>query len=283
MPQQINLYTPVQYASPERFTADSMVSALLIVVVLAGGMGGMLAWNMSRASATYNQSLTDQERDIRGLKRALDLARANAAPADTALVKQLQAAQAEVTQREALLATVQHGTVQPGYGHSDRLQLIASSIPPQVWITELKANSDMLEMSGFTLQPAELNDWVKRLAQSPLMQGLQLAAVKVEIASDSLRGVGGAGGSGVPGTTGNVGSAGPVAGGGATDAVGTLGAVSALLATALSGVAPTQEPARVPPPAPDVRLTGVSPGVPVWSFTLVSAQQNGAPVSEGRP
>ena len=75
----------------------------------------------------------------------------------------------------------------------------------------------------------------------------------------------------------------PVAGGGATDAVGTLGAVSALLATALSGVAPTQEPARVPPPAPDVRLTGVSPGVPVWSFTLVSAQQNGAPVSEGRP
>jgi len=199
MPQQINLYTPIQYVSPQRFTADSMVRALLIVVVLAGGMAGMLAWNMGRASATYNQTLVDQDRDIQGLKRALDLARANAAPPDTALVKQLQTAQAEVAQREGLLATVQQGALQPGLGHSDRLQLMASSIPPQVWITGLKADSDMLEISGFTLQPAELNEWVKRLAQSPLMQGLQLASVKVEMATESLRGLaaGGAGGSGV--------------------------------------------------------------------------------------
>jgi len=37
-----------------------------------------------------------------------------------------------------------------------------------------------MEVSGFTLEPSALNDWVGRLSGSPLMQGLRLATVKVQ-------------------------------------------------------------------------------------------------------
>ena len=37
-----------------------------------------------------------------------------------------------------------------------------------------------MEVVGFTQEPAALNDWVARLAQSPLLQGQQLARIKVE-------------------------------------------------------------------------------------------------------
>ena len=55
-----------------------------------------------------------------------------------------------------------------------------SSIPAPVWVTEVKADGQRLEVSGFTLEPAALNDWVSRLSGSPLMRGLRLDAVKVE-------------------------------------------------------------------------------------------------------
>jgi Tfp pilus assembly protein PilN len=39
------------------------------------------------------------------------------------------------------------------------------------------------EVAGFTLEPSALNEWVDKLAASPLMQGLKLATVKVESAT----------------------------------------------------------------------------------------------------
>ena len=77
------------------------------------------------------------------------------------------------------------GLLQAGQGHSDRLQLLARSIPADVWVTGLKADSGNFEVSGFTLEPASLNAWVARLGQHSLMRGLQLSTVKVNYVSAS--------------------------------------------------------------------------------------------------
>jgi hypothetical protein len=50
-------------------------------------------------------------------------------------------------------------------------------------VTAVKADDVQLEVSGFTLEPAALNDWVGKLAASPLLQGQMLSTVKVENAS----------------------------------------------------------------------------------------------------
>jgi Tfp pilus assembly protein PilN len=82
--------------------------------------------------------------------------------------------------RSRLLAELQQGLLAPGRGHAARLQLLAQTIPAQVWVTALRADAGHLEVSGFTLEPAVLNDWVARLARSPVLAGQQLARVKVE-------------------------------------------------------------------------------------------------------
>lgn len=180
MAQQINLCTPIQLAPTQRFAARSMALSLLIVMVVGGLMAGALVWSLQRSAAAYQQTLDMQERDIQGLKTALEAARASAAPVDPALMQQLLAKRQEVKQRELLLEAVRDGAFKPGSGHSDRLQLLAKTIPAKVWIRSVNADAQHLEIGGFTLEPAALNEWVTRLSQSPLLEGLQLTTVQVD-------------------------------------------------------------------------------------------------------
>ena len=119
-------------------------------------------------------------------------------------MQQLQERGNVVKAREKVLAEVQQGLSRPGEGHSDRLLMVARSIPAQVWLTSVKVDSARFEVAGFTLEPAALNDWVARLATHPLMQDLKLSTVTVEntataqvvvpataVATPGARGVGG--------------------------------------------------------------------------------------------
>jgi Tfp pilus assembly protein PilN len=124
--------------------------------------------------------LTDQTKEIDGLKVAIAASLASAAPVDQTLVAQLQAEHVALGQREQLLFALQSGVLMPGWGHSDRLQLVARSIPDAVWVTEVRAESSRLQVIGFTFEPAALNEWVDKLSVSPLMRGLKLATVQVE-------------------------------------------------------------------------------------------------------
>lgn len=180
MAQQINLCSPIQLAPTQRFAARSMALALLLVLALGGVMAAALVWSLQRSTVAYQETLARQERDIQGLKAALQAARASAAPVDGGLVQQLQTRRQELKQRELLLDAVRDGAFKPGFGHSDRLQLLAGTIPAKVWIKSLDADAQHLEIAGFTLEPAALNDWVARLSQSALLAGLQLSTVQVE-------------------------------------------------------------------------------------------------------
>jgi len=103
----------------------------------------------------------------------------------SALVQALQAGQAELVQREQLLAELKRGLLREGQGHAARLQLVAQSIPPQAWVTAIRAEELRMELSGYTLEPAALNGWMERLARSPLLEGQRLSVVKVErVAAD---------------------------------------------------------------------------------------------------
>ena len=192
MPQQINLCSPITQAPVQSFTARSMLRALLVVLLIGAALGGVLAWNMARTSASYQLGLSDQANDLQKMKAALDLTKANSGPAEASLQQQFQARQSELQMREALLTAVREGAVQTGSAHSDRLKLVAQSIPPQVWVTGLKADTRRFEINGYTIEPAALNLWVRRLAQSPLMRGLDLSSVRVDNATAGVAGAAGA-------------------------------------------------------------------------------------------
>jgi Tfp pilus assembly protein PilN len=160
-----------------------MAQALAVFVVLGGVLCGAWVWNLKQTSAGFTQTLEGQTRDIQNLKAALLTARADSTPIGPAMLAQLQTKRDELARRELLRTALQEGLSTPGMGHSDRLALVARTIPQPAWITGVKADSTHFEVSGFTLEPAALNEWVTRLTASPLLRGLKLATVQVDNAN----------------------------------------------------------------------------------------------------
>lgn len=192
MSQQINLCTPIFLTQKRYFSAQTMASALGVFVLVGGILSGYWAWTLKSLSEGYQQSVSANQREIARLQAAIRLNRENSAPADAALVQELQARQGELERRQALLAELKRGLLRDGQGHAARLQLVARSIPPQAWVTTIKADEQSLELGGYTLEPAALNGWMERLGQSPLLQGQQLSVVKVERVATDGRGPGAA-------------------------------------------------------------------------------------------
>lgn len=180
MPQQINLCSPVLLAPKRYFAAGTMVQ-MVGLFALAGGLGcAAWVWNSSRTTAELDQVLQNQKQQATQLQAALTVQTAAAAPLDPTLQNQHKALVDEVARQQSILRGLEQGRMAPGEAHSDRLALVSRSIPDKVWVTGLLADATRLEVSGYTLEPSALNDWVARLSLSPLMQGLRLATVKVQ-------------------------------------------------------------------------------------------------------
>jgi hypothetical protein len=182
MPQQINLCTPILLKPKHYFSAQTMVQTLAVFLVFGGALSGAWVWNLQQTAAEFSRIMVTQSTEIESLNAAILRSRAAAAPADPALVAQLQGKRISVQQREKLLEALQQGMLEPGWGHSDRLLWVARSIPRPVWLSDITIDKDRFDVTGFTLEPAALNEWVGKLSASPLMSGLQLATVRVESA-----------------------------------------------------------------------------------------------------
>lgn len=180
MPQQINLCNPIFLTQKRYFSAVTMARALGVFLLLGGLLSAYWSWALQALNTGYQQSAASSQREIDRLQAAIQARRAATGPADAAAVQELETRKAELQQSELLLRELKRGLLRDGQGHAARLQLLARSIPPQAWITEVKADDLRLELSGYTLEPAALNGWVARLADSPLLEGQQLALVKVE-------------------------------------------------------------------------------------------------------
>ena len=180
MPQQINLFTPILLTRKRYFSSRAMALALLVFLVLGGALCAYGVWSLNTSSEALKRELTARSAQRESLQRAITARGASSTPNLESVLKELQVAEGELQQREALLDDLRRGLVSVGGGHAARMRLIAQSIPAAVWITEVIADDRQLEVRGFTSEPSTLNQWVARLGQSPLLQGQSLAAVKVE-------------------------------------------------------------------------------------------------------
>ena len=180
MPQQINLCSPVLLAPKRYFAAATMLQVVGLFVVVGCLGTAAWVWNTTNATTELARVLEGQKQQASQLQAALTVQTAAGAPLDAALQNQHKALEADVARQQAILRGLEQGRMAPGEAHSDRLALVSRSIPDKVWVTGLLADATRLEVSGYTLEPSALNDWVARLSLSPLMQGLRLATVKVQ-------------------------------------------------------------------------------------------------------
>jgi Tfp pilus assembly protein PilN len=180
MAQQINLCLPILRKQKTSFGAQTLLQALAAVLVVGGLLGAAWVWNLNQASDSLKLTLVSQTQELAVMQAAIEKNQAGSGPA-LAAAKQVLANQRNVlAQRQLALAALQQGRAEPGFGHAARLTLVAQTIAPQAWVTQLRADDSQLEVSGYTLEPAVLTDWVNRLAQSPLLKGQSLSTVTVE-------------------------------------------------------------------------------------------------------
>ncbi|MBB1074274.1 PilN domain-containing protein [Rhodoferax sp. 4810] len=180
MPQQVNLCLPILRKQEKRFGAQSLALALAAILVLGGALGAAWVWNLNQAAASLQATLGAQAKELDELRAALERAKASASPAESAVLQELRQRRLELQQRQSVLEALSQGLFEPGQGHSARLRLVAQTIPSVAWLTQIRADDQLLELGGYTLEPAALNDWVGKLSASPLLQGQSLNTAKVE-------------------------------------------------------------------------------------------------------
>lgn len=179
MAQQINLHRPILLKPKLLFSAKAIVQAaaiFTIAVVLA------CVWVSARVKAFKQDSLAiekryTQERDQ--LLAALALRPASGTDVN-ALQQQLKSMQDALDQQRLSFKDMNLGRTIGGRSHSAVLRLVADTVPPPVWVTDVKVSIERLEITGMTLEPGALQAWSKRLSAHPLLQGQRLAAVRVE-------------------------------------------------------------------------------------------------------
>lgn len=161
---------------------------LSLTALLLGGGALSTAWihYLDQATAALNVNLERQTKELEALRTAIEQRAKAAAPAEQTLLDELKSRRAALAQRDSVLAALSQGLFEPGRGHAARLQLIARSIPAQVWVTHVRADERLLEISGYTLAPDALNDWDILLAASDLLRGQTLSAIKVESAKPGM-------------------------------------------------------------------------------------------------
>jgi|TARA_B110000908_G_scaffold145632_1_gene176053 MSHA biogenesis protein MshI len=189
--QKINLLADIKLSHINYSSVKTMLQTLVVLAVLGGCVTTYWVWRLNVASEDLTKSLATQSIEFESLQAALAQNKASGQP-NFVLDQELQDSRTELLQRETLAQELQRGLLRPGWGHSARLQLVAQSIPAQVWVTKVTSDETQFTLTGFTLEPAALSKWVAILAASPLLEVQSFSTVNVDNASASiLKAVGG--------------------------------------------------------------------------------------------
>lgn len=179
MAQQINLHRPILLKPKLLFSATAIAQATAVfsIAVVLGCI-----WVSARVKSFKQDSLDTEQRYTQERDRlvaALALLPASGSDVN-ALQQQLKSLQDALDQQRLSFKDRNLGRTIGDRRYSALLKLVADTVPPPIWITEMTMSIERLEITGMTLDPNALQAWSKHLSAHPLLQGLRLAAVKVE-------------------------------------------------------------------------------------------------------
>lgn len=181
-PLQVNLYNPALLPQRERFSARQIAAGVMV----AGVAMAAVAWWAITESRTLRKEMAEQEQ-----YRAAQTARALAPPTlagkavptvqeVAALEQSLKARQALLESRRAARDAMKRGVASAQSGPSALMRLVATSIPREAWLTELRVSGSRLEVAGKATDPAAVEAWLERLRASGFLAEKPAPALKLE-------------------------------------------------------------------------------------------------------
>lgn len=175
MSQQINLANPLLLRKRYAFGVREMAIVGGLVLVAALAWGGVLhhrAGALEAEAAAADARLAEAQRALEARLAAVRR------PPSVLLAQRIEAAQAQVAQREALLASVDSLVQTPAPGFSARLRALSASHLEGVWLNAFVFAPDSLALKGSALQARLVSDYLERLGRQAPFAGLRFSSVQ---------------------------------------------------------------------------------------------------------
>ena len=185
MSQQINLATPLLLKKRYAFGLREMSLGLGLILAAALAWAG---YQYYQAGALETQAVQQETKQAAAQAELDQLSAAATHPVSALLAERVKVTQAQVVQREALLASISGIMEHTSKGFAPRLRALAYSSTEGVWLNGFTLAPDAVVLKGSTLNADLLTTYLDRLGQQSAFSGMQFSgmnAVSGQPAGDS--------------------------------------------------------------------------------------------------
>lgn len=182
MSQQINLISPLLLKKRYAFGLSEM--ALGLGVILAGSLawGGVLHY---QAGALETRAAQQEALQAAAQQELDQLSVAATRPASALLAGRVKATQAQVKQRETLLASIGGTIEQASTGFSSRMRALAQGSTEGVWLNGFTLAQDHVALKGSALNAGLLTAYLDRLGQQAAFSGVSFSGMDAALAQSA--------------------------------------------------------------------------------------------------
>lgn len=179
MTQQINLYDPALERKRDWLALPYVVTAALLLAGAVGGVGFLARQDLpalAAQAATGDSQIKALREQVTSLGQQVA-----ARKTDPALERELAASRLLAAARSEVLSILQQGLGPQAISYAEYLRGFARQSVPGLWLTgfALNAGSGGMEISGRTLDPSLLPQYITRLNREQVFQGRAFSALKL--------------------------------------------------------------------------------------------------------
>lgn len=179
--RQINLYNDSLIPKREIFSARQLATWIVIAVIAMLVIAWWAVVETRKISAEVVSQASRQTVERARKAAVLPAGETSPTPQQLAMGEQaLRTQQAQLEARRGARDQLRVGIANDKRGPSALMRLIATTIPPQVWVTEIRVSGSKLDVIGKTLDPAAINVWLERLRMSTYVEAKPLPVVRVD-------------------------------------------------------------------------------------------------------
>jgi len=182
MSQQINLISPLLLKKRYAFGLREMALGLGVILAAALAWGGVLHYQ----AGTLETRAAQREALQATAQQELDQLNAAATrPVSALLTARVKATQAQVAQREALLASI-GGTIEhTSTGFSPHLRALALSSTDGVWLNGFTLAQGHVALKGSALNAGLLTTYMDRLGKQTVFSGMPFSGMDAALAQSA--------------------------------------------------------------------------------------------------
>ena len=182
MSQQINLVSPLLLKKRYVFGLREMGLAVGLVLVCALAWAGYLHY---QAGVLEARAVLSEARQAEAQQALDELTLAATRPVSALLTERVKATQAQVAQREALLASVGQTIEQTSTGFSPGLRALAHGGTEGVWLNGFTLSPGYVALKGAALNAGLLTAYIDRLAKQAPFAGMQFSGMNAVLAAST--------------------------------------------------------------------------------------------------